>query len=94
MGGWQAGISLTPDESVDSFPVDIQLVPVRNAENVMVSVNVFMRDLREREAGQIERREFVSTVSHELRTPLTSMKMYTDMLGEGDAGELNDQHDS
>jgi signal transduction histidine kinase/GAF domain-containing protein len=91
MGGWQAEISLTPDESVDSFPVDMQLVPVRNAENVMVSVNVFMRDLREREAGQIERREFVSTVSHELRTPLTSMKMYTDMLGEGDAGELNDQ---
>ncbi len=91
MGGWQAEISLTPREAIDSFPVEIQLVPVRNAENTMVSVNVFMRDLREREAGQIKRREFVSTVSHELRTPLTSMKMYTDMLGEGDAGELNDQ---
>ena len=91
MGGWQAEILLTPRNAIDSFPIEIQLVPVRNSEDAMVSVNVFMRDLREREAGQIERREFVSTVSHELRTPLTSMKMYTDMLGEGDAGELNDQ---
>ena len=57
----------------------------------MTTVNVFMRDLRDREALQVERREFVLTVSHELQTPLTSMKMYTDMLGEGDAGELTDQ---
>ena len=91
MGGWQAEISLTPRNSQTSIPVEIQLVPVRNSDHEMTSVNVFMRDLREREAVQVERREFVSTVSHELRTPLTSMKMYTDMLGEGDAGELNDQ---
>lgn len=91
VGGWQAEISVTPNGSESSIPVEIQLVPVRNADHKMTSVNVFMRDLREREAVQVERREFVSTVSHELRTPLTSMKMYTDMLGEGDAGELNDQ---
>jgi signal transduction histidine kinase len=91
MGGWQAEISVTPSDADDSIPVEMQLVPVRNADNQMTAVNVFMRDLREREAVQVERREFVSTVSHELRTPLTSMKMYTDMLGEGDAGELNDQ---
>jgi len=91
MGGWQAEISITPHDSEISIPVEMQLVPVRNADNEMTAVNVFMRDLRDREAVQVERREFVSTVSHELRTPLTSMKMYTDMLGEGDAGELNDQ---
>ena len=90
-GGWQTEISVTPRDSEQSIPVEIQLVPVKNKDSEMTAVNVFMRDLREREAGQIERREFVSTVSHELRTPLTSMKMYTDMLGEDDAGELNDQ---
>jgi signal transduction histidine kinase len=91
MGGWQAEISLSPRNTDTAIPVEMLLVPVRNQQGEMTSVNVFMRDLREREAVQVERREFVSTVSHELRTPLTSMKMYTDMLGEGDAGELNDQ---
>ena len=90
-GGWQAEISVTPRNSEKSIPMEMQLVPVKNKDDEMTAVNVFMRDLREREASQVERREFVSTVSHELRTPLTSMKMYTDMLGEGDAGELNKQ---
>ncbi len=91
MGGWQTEISITPKDVDYSIPVEIQLVPVRSVDNQMIAVNVFMCDLRDREAVQVERREFVSTVSHELRTPLTSMKMYTDMLGEGDAGELSDQ---
>jgi signal transduction histidine kinase len=90
-GGWQTEISVTPRDSERLIPVEMQLVPVKNKDGEMTAVNVFMRDLREREAGQVERREFVSTVSHELRTPLTSMKMYTDMLGEGDAGKLNEQ---
>ncbi len=91
MGGWQAEISLSPRDAENTIPVEMLIVPVRNTDNEMTAVNVFMRDLREREAVQIERREFVSTVSHELRTPLTSMKIYTDMLGAGDAGELNGQ---
>ncbi len=37
--------------------------------------------------------EFISMASHQLRTPLTSVKGYLSMLGEGDAGKLNEtQH--
>jgi len=37
-----------------------------------------------------ERRDaFVSTVTHELRTPLTSILGYTEMLGDGDGGDLS-----
>lgn len=90
-GGWQAEISIAPRNAEGPVPVELLLVPVRSQSGEITAVNVFMRDLRDREALQVERREFVSTVSHELRTPLTSMKMYTDMLGEGDAGELTDQ---
>ncbi len=32
--------------------------------------------------------DFVSTVSHELRTPITSIIGYTELLGDGDYGEL------
>lgn len=35
--------------------------------------------------------DFVSMASHQLRTPLTSVKGYTSMVLEGDAGPINDQ---
>lgn len=39
------------------------------------------------------RTDFITTVSHELRTPLTTIQGYTDVLLEGDVGELtDDQH--
>lgn len=50
----------------------------------------------EREAVQRLRRldearnEFVSTVSHELRTPTTSIVGYTEMLRDGEAGEISE----
>ena len=37
-----------------------------------------------------DKNDFVSSVSHELRTPVTSMLGYLEMLGDGDAGPLNE----
>ncbi len=43
---------------------------------------------RLREIDEI-RADLISTVSHELRTPITSILGYTEMLGDGMAGELS-----
>ena len=48
------------------------------------------RDEYVRRLEELDRQkdDFVSTVSHELRTPLASIVGYTEMLEDGDAGEL------
>ena len=45
---------------------------------------------RLREVDQVKD-AFVSSVSHELRTPITSILGYTEMLEEGQYGDLNDE---
>jgi PAS domain S-box-containing protein len=63
-------------------------VPMRTSAGSSLGRLFIFRDAtRERKADQIKA-EFVSTVSHELRTPLTSIKGFTDLILEGDAGPI------
>jgi PAS domain S-box-containing protein len=63
-------------------------VPVRTSAGSSLGRLFIFRDAtRERKADQIKT-QFVSTVTHERRTPLTSIKGFTDLILEGDAGPI------
>ena len=64
--------------------------PVRDQEGFLGRLFVFRDVTHEREVDRMKT-EFVSLVSHELRTPLTSIKGFTEMVLDGDAGEINEE---
>jgi len=53
-------------------------------------IYVFRDVTHEREVDRMKT-QFVSMVSHELRTPLTSIKGFTEMILDEDAGEINEE---
>jgi signal transduction histidine kinase len=71
--------------------LEIYSAPVENANKEYLGQLFVFRDVtREREVERMKS-EFVSLVSHEFRTPLTSIRGYTEMMLEGDVGELNEE---
>lgn len=66
--------------------------PVRTGEEFLGRLYLFRDITRERELARMQK-EFVSMVSHELRTPLTSIRGFTEMVLDGDAGEINEEQE-
>lgn len=63
---------------------------VRTDDGLLGRLFLFRDVTHEREVDRMKT-EFVSLVSHELRTPLTSIKGFTEMVLDGDAGEINEE---
>lgn len=92
------GTNLTRlDIGMDLVGVEGKPIPVSATISPIVSQNenigtvITIRDVREERELQETRASFISVASHQLRTPLTSMRWFSEMLLEGDAGPITDQ---
>ncbi|HEY1012802.1 MAG TPA: response regulator [Herpetosiphonaceae bacterium] len=81
--------------ATQSYPtqreLNIYTTPVRTADGEYLGRLYVLRDVtHEREVDRMKS-EFISMVSHELRTPLTSIRGYTELLIDGEVGELAEE---
>jgi signal transduction histidine kinase/DNA-binding response OmpR family regulator len=71
--------------------LDLISRPVTTKHGKHIGRLYIFRDVtHEREVDRMKT-QFVSMVSHELRTPLTSIKGFTEMILDEDAGEINEE---
>jgi signal transduction histidine kinase len=75
---------------IDMRVLSLTLGPVLKVDGELIGALLLMHDVtREVEADRLKT-EFIGTMSHELRTPMTAIKGFTQLLGMGGLGPVND----
>jgi signal transduction histidine kinase len=71
--------------------LDISLTPVYNfgIGETEAGCAILINNITKRKEVDMMKSEFVSVASHQLRTPLTAIRLFTEMLKNGDVGALN-----
>lgn len=69
-------------------PVALTVSPIMQGGRPIGTIEIF-RDISLDIKSEKMKTEFISVASHQLRTPLSAINVYTRMLSDGMAGELN-----
>lgn len=70
---------------------EIYVISVKNPDNKIVGAGLVIHDITQLKVVDQMKSEFVSVASHQLRTPLTAVRLFIEMLLNGDAGEIKGQ---
>ena len=71
----------------EKIAVALTASPIYNSKGIAGGVVVF-KDVSDEKSLDDAKTNFISITSHQLRTPLTSMRWFSEMLIEGDAGKI------
>ncbi|MDQ3099373.1 MAG: ATP-binding protein [bacterium] len=103
-------IALTLKEKIISFADDMTVnfgvpgkrptvirmysAPVQNEKGELLYVVAVLEDITHEKEIDYAKTDFITIASHQLRTPLTAIKWFTEMLLQGDIGELKNEQRS
>ncbi|TRZ52755.1 PAS domain S-box protein, partial [bacterium] len=73
------------------YEADVSISPVLDADNNIIFYVSIERDITKEKEVDRAKTEFVSLSSHQLRTPISAINWNTEMLLNGDAGEMNEK---
>ncbi|MEI7579703.1 MAG: PAS domain-containing sensor histidine kinase [bacterium] len=76
------------DVNILKYFYEMRIFPVKDVAEKIIGGAIVFHDITYLKEIDQMKTEFISIASHQLRTPLTSIRWYTQMLYDGDAGKM------
>ncbi|TET43678.1 PAS domain S-box protein, partial [Candidatus Aerophobetes bacterium] len=88
--GWVGELAAKREDG-STLDIELMVNMVENTVGKAICMVASVVDITERKRIEQMKDDFVALASHELRTPLTSIQGYTELILDGDVGEISGQ---